>query len=109
MLHLSGEMEMICKVFNENHIRTLALKGPVLASDLYGDLSLRTSADLDILVPINELDKADQLSIGLGFVKEDDFQTVLNDWKWRIHHFTYFHPQNGVHCEIHWKLYPLPD
>ena len=49
MLHLTREMEMICKSFNENQIKSLVLKGPVLAADLYGDLSLRTSADLDIL------------------------------------------------------------
>ena len=32
MLHLSGEMEQISKLFNENEIRTLVLKGPVLAA-----------------------------------------------------------------------------
>ena len=108
MLHLSREMEQICKVFNENQIKSMVLKGPVLAVDLYGDLSLRTSSDLDILIPITELDKADQLLIGLGFEKDDDIQTVFNDWTWRNHHFTYFHPLKGVKCEIHWRLYPLP-
>ena len=32
MLHLSGEMEQVSKLFNENKIRTLFLKGPVLAA-----------------------------------------------------------------------------
>ena len=66
MLHLTREMEMICKSFNENQIRSIVLKGPVLAANLYGDLSLRTSSDLDILIPITELDKADQLLINIG-------------------------------------------
>ena len=69
MLHLTREMEIICKKLNKNQIRSIALKGPVLAADLYGDLSLRTSSDLDILIPITELDKGNKLLIGLGFVK----------------------------------------
>ena len=32
MLHLSGEMEQVSKLFTENEIRTLFLKGPVLAT-----------------------------------------------------------------------------
>ena len=59
MLHLSGEMEQICKIFNENEIPLLVLKGPVLAADLYGDVSLRTSSDLDILIPIQDLEKVE--------------------------------------------------
>ncbi len=57
MLHLTREMEMICKSFNDNQIQSLVLKGPVLAADLYGDLSLRTSADLDILFRLLNLIK----------------------------------------------------
>ena len=108
MLHLSSELEQICRVLNENQIKSLVLKGPVLAVDLYGDLSLRTSSDLDILIPITELDKADQLLIGLGFEKMIVFKLYLNDWTWRNNHFTYFHPLKGVKCEIHWRLYPMP-
>ena len=32
MLHFSGEMEQVCKLFTENEIHTLFLKGPVLAA-----------------------------------------------------------------------------
>lgn len=108
MLHLTREMEMICKSFNDNQIKSLVLKGPILAADLYGDLSLRTSADLDILVPITELDKAKQLLIDLGFERDGEIQPVFSDWKWRSNHHTYFHTQKGVKCEVHWRLYPLP-
>ena len=65
MLHLSGEMEQVSKLFTENEIRTLFLKGPVLAHDLYGDISLRTSSDLDLLIPLHDLDKAEELLIKL--------------------------------------------
>ena len=53
-------MEQVSKWFIENEISTL-FKGPALAHDLYGDVSLRTSCDLDILIPINQLEKAERI------------------------------------------------
>ncbi|MCM3650405.1 nucleotidyltransferase family protein [Metabacillus litoralis] len=108
MLHLSAEMEKVSKVFTEDKISLLFLKGPVIAHDLYGDISLRTSSDLDFLIPIDELEKAESLLINLGYVKDDYIETVLNDWKWRHHHVTYFHPQKRIKLEIHWRLNPGP-
>ncbi|MFP3123390.1 nucleotidyltransferase family protein [Ectobacillus funiculus] len=108
MLHLSAEMEQVSKLFTENEIRTLFLKGPVLAADLYGDISLRTSSDLDVLIPLNDLDRAEKLLLKLGYVKDDYILTILNDWKWRHHHVTYSHPQKNIKLEIHWRLHPGP-
>lgn len=70
MLQLSGEMEQISKLFAENEIKTLFLKGPALARHLYGDISLRTSKDLDVLVQETDLDKVDALLLASGYVKE---------------------------------------
>ncbi|MCM3735020.1 nucleotidyltransferase family protein [Bacillus cytotoxicus] len=108
MLHLSAEMEQVSKLFTENEIRTLFLKGPILAHNLYGDISLRTSCDLDILIPIHKLEKAEALLLEKGYVKDDYIQTILNDWKWRHHHITFFHPQKQIKVEIHWRLNPGP-
>lgn len=108
MLHLSGVMEQLNKLFLEHDIRPLFLKGPVLAMELYGDLSLRTCSDLDILIPLVDLEKANELLLNLGYVKDEYIKTLLNDWKWRHHHFTYYHPNNGTKIEIHWRLNPYP-
>ncbi|MDF2859199.1 MAG: Renal dipeptidase, partial [Neobacillus sp.] len=108
MLHLSAEMEKISQIIAENHIRLLILKGPVLSADLYGEVSLRTCGDLDVLVPIYDLERVDQLLSGQGYLKDDYIQTVLGDWKWRHHHVTYFHPQKNIKIEIHWRLNPGP-
>ncbi|WP_226038126.1 nucleotidyltransferase domain-containing protein [Aquibacillus saliphilus] len=108
MLLLSAEMEQVSKLFNEEKIRSLFLKGPMLAHELYGDVSLRTSSDLDILIPLNKLENAERLLENLGYEKDDYIQTVLNDWKWRHHHVTYIHPQKRMKLEIHWRLNPGP-
>lgn len=108
MLQLSGEMGALAEALAGRSIRSLFLKGPVLAQELYGDLSLRTSRDLDFLVPMEDLEQAEALLVELGYVKEEDFESVLGDWKWRQHHNTYQHPVTRVTAEIHWRLSPAP-
>ncbi|WP_460291363.1 nucleotidyltransferase domain-containing protein, partial [Bacillus cereus] len=108
MLYLSAEMERINKLCNENEIRMIFLKGPVLSQDLYGDISLRTSCDLDVLIPMQNLEKVEILLLEQGYVKDDYIQTILNDWKWRHHHITFFHPTKQIKLEIHWRLNPGP-
>ncbi|SFL15921.1 Uncharacterised nucleotidyltransferase [Paenibacillus sp. 1_12] len=108
MLHLSGEMERLCRQLSEALIDCLFLKGPILATELYGDLSLRSSCDLDILVHLKDLDRAEQLLLNQGYVKDDYFSTKMNDWKWRHHHITFIHPHRGIKVEVHWRLNPGP-
>lgn len=107
MLKLCGEMEQLSKLFTENHIRLLFLKGPVIAADIYGDISLRTSKDLDILISKTDLRKADELLLNFGYIKLTE-PTLLNEWKWKDHHFLYFHPKKKIQIEIHWRLHPPP-
>ncbi|MFJ7306856.1 nucleotidyltransferase domain-containing protein [Peribacillus frigoritolerans] len=107
MLLLSSEMEQVSKLFIENQIRLLFLKGPVIAADLFGDISLRTSKDLDILIPISNLERAEELLLNAGYEREEG-ETVLNIRKWRDHHVSYFHPEKKIQLELHWRLQPYP-
>ncbi|SFB29936.1 Uncharacterised nucleotidyltransferase [Cohnella sp. OV330] len=108
MLQLSGEMQVIDNHLSERGIRALFLKGPVLAVDLYDDLSLRTSCDLDLLIPLQNLPQAEELLTSLGYVKDEYIHTVLNDWKWRHHHTAFYHPVKNVKVELHWRFHPSP-
>lgn len=108
MLHLTSEMEQVNNLFNAKDIPIIFLKGPMLAHELYGDISKRTCSDIDFLIPIDDLDKAENLLAEKGYIKDDYIHSVLNDWKWRHHHVTYYHPDKGVKLEIHWRLHPGP-
>ncbi|WP_054028514.1 nucleotidyltransferase family protein [Bacillus sp. FJAT-28004] len=108
MLALSGEMEQIAKLFSDNGIRSLFLKGPVIAADLYGDVSLRTSCDLDLLIPLKDLERTESLLLSCGYEKDEYIVSVLNDWKWRHHHTSFIHPEKGIKVEVHWRLNPAP-
>ena len=54
-LALSAELCRLVELFNEHAVTFLPLKGPLLSQQLYGDLSMRCSADLDWLVPPHDL------------------------------------------------------
>lgn len=108
MLNLTSEMKKVSELLTNNQIRVLFLKGPILGADLYGDISLRTSNDLDFLVPLHDLEKAEQLLLKNGYIKDDYFDSVLSDWKWRHHHITFIHPEKNIKLEVHWRLNPGP-
>ncbi|OLS38476.1 Renal dipeptidase [Bacillus sp. MRMR6] len=110
MLHLTAVMEEVSRIFTGNNLRLLVLKGPVLAEDLYGDISKRTCRDLDILVSIEDIIEVHHLLEKIGFEQEEEFQIDLNlnDWKWRHHHLSFYHPKKHVKIEVHWRLNPGP-
>jgi hypothetical protein len=108
MLHFSAEMEYVSDLLTKHDIPLLFLKGPTLGHDLYGDISLRTSGDLDILVPIDRLTYIEELLVQAGYEKDDYIKTILNDWKWRHHHVAYIHPDKQIKLEVHWRLSPGP-
>jgi len=106
MLQLSAEMEQVSRWLVDAGIDSLFLKGPVLAYDLYGDLSMRTSKDLDILIQMKDLDKVDQILLEYGYKRDNYTRTVMNDWKWKNHHIEYVHHEKGISLEIHWRMNP---
>ncbi|MGG3564188.1 nucleotidyltransferase family protein [Neobacillus rhizosphaerae] len=108
MLHICGEIENLAGILSKEKIRTLYLKGPLLAHDLYGDISQRTSCDIDILIEKDNLSRMDRILQENGYIKDDYILTILNDWTWRHHHIAYYLPNKGIKLEIHWRLNPGP-
>jgi hypothetical protein len=88
-------------------IRMIAMKGPLLAIEAYGDPSLRTSRDLDVMVPEADLEPAGEILAGLGYEPEENpfhktplrrkFYGIVDLEKHMI-------CQKGDIClELHWK------
>lgn len=107
MLHLSREMGEVSKLFTENQIRLLFLKGPVIAADIYEDISLRTSKDLDILISISDYGRAEKILLNYGYEKRE-INTDKKMQKCMRHHETFYHPQKRIEIEMHWRLHPSP-
>ncbi len=66
-----NEFSEITRIFSENEIHFLPLKG-FLLKKLYPSPEQREMNDLDILVTGDDFYKASQLLLGLGYTKEDE-------------------------------------
>ena len=60
-------MVSLLELFEQNQIPAVPYKGPALSVGIYGKLSLRQFADLDILVPEKNVGKATELLIDRGY------------------------------------------
>lgn len=66
-LELAGELQQVCKLFAEHNILAVPYKGPALAASLYGNISLRQSGDLDLLLPKADIVPARELLLTRGY------------------------------------------
>ncbi len=64
----SSELKGVLRAFDEHGLRVVPLKGPLLAERLYGNVALRTSRDLDLLVARVDLPRAEALLAANGFI-----------------------------------------
>jgi hypothetical protein len=67
VLHLSGRQLRICELFNEKKIPIAVLKGPVLSQMAYGELTLRSAGDIDLLIEPQDFGRARVLLEWLGY------------------------------------------
>ena len=88
-------------------IRMLSMKGPLLSMELYGDPSLRTSRDLDVMVPEEDLDRAGEILMELGYEPEVNpfHKTPLRRKFYGVvdleKHMVY--QKENICLELHWK------
>ncbi|PQP91213.1 nucleotidyltransferase family protein [Paenibacillus sp. AR247] len=88
MMQLTREMCEICRTLTESGIRTLQLKGPILALQLYGELSYRTSKDLDLLIDGSDVAKTTAILHQLGYQSDQTDQFIF--WEKKSHHMFFF-------------------
>jgi hypothetical protein len=104
-LFLTAELIRVLDAFAAHDIRTIPYKGPALASMVYGDISLRQFADLDLIIPESEVIKARNLLLSRGYREEaptsdDALGKLLRTDK----HITLLRDDLGVNLEIHWGI-----
>jgi hypothetical protein len=102
---LTRELLEILSVLEMSDVSALALKGPVLSQQLYGDLSLREFGDLDILVPPSDA----WTVMGLLSAKGYEPHFILTPRQFaRFQRSRYdmglYHPVKKILVELHWAL-----
>ena len=66
-LLLAKELLNLHESFERRGIPVIPYKGPVLAASVYGDLGLRMSGDLDILIRVQDVPKAKEMLVHRGY------------------------------------------
>jgi hypothetical protein len=103
---MTSELIKVSKLLEENGIKAIAFKGPVLSAMAYGDVISRQYVDLDLLVNENEIEN-------VAFILESNKYTTLNSSKLLKNKkyletdkdFSFFTPINNIHIEMHWRLF----
>jgi len=109
-LFQAAELVRLIKLFDGQGIDVIPLKGVFLSHQIYSDMGMRSSADLDILVNTEHVDRAEQILAAEGYncdCKGIEL-TVRQKQHVRthIHHFDLVHSNSGLHVELHWNFGP---
>jgi hypothetical protein len=76
--------------FDRAGIPVISLKGPCLAERLYGDASLRTCHDLDLLVAARDVSRAEAVLTEIGFAPHGGADDYHRRWR-----------RKGIDLELH--------
>lgn len=76
-LILTAELIRLMDRFGGAGILAVPYKGPVIAVQAYGDVTLREFEDLDIILPQRDMARANEIVVGLGY--RPRFPWILSD------------------------------
>ncbi|MCX7861677.1 MAG: nucleotidyltransferase family protein [Bacteroidales bacterium] len=94
--------------FANSKVNIYLFKGIALSDQIFGDITVRPTRDLDLWIHFNDLTIIDYLLKDIGY-KRIKPATELNYLQKKyihrhIHHFTYINEQKVV-VELHWQLF----
>ena len=104
----------VLKGFHSAGIPVMTMKGPILSLELYGDVGLRHSHDLDLMVKPQDLARAQACLEKMGW-RQDAAWFPLSPWQWENllrheWHLSFVHPHGDCLLELHWRsLWELRD
>jgi hypothetical protein len=100
-LAVEAATQRVARLLDGAGIRCLPLKGPLLAAHLHGDIGLRATNDVDVLVARRDLETALRTLTAAGFEPPDD--PIRPDGMPDLH-YTLRHPALPA-VELHWRVH----
>ncbi|GAB4425072.1 MAG: hypothetical protein OHK0015_04740 [Chloroflexi bacterium OHK40] len=108
-LLLTGELLRVLRLLDEHSIPAFPFKGPALAAQVYGDLSLRQFGDLDVWIRPEDFLRARELVMASGYVPylppPDD---ILPVYTGTHHEYGFMRDDDAVHLELLWRVVERP-
>jgi hypothetical protein len=102
---MTQELLRILALLAYSGIAAMPYKGPALAASVYGDISLREFADLDILLRPQDIAQAKALLLEQGYLPEYPLQPAVEAalLRSRTHyHLALVHGTSAIMAELHW-------
>ncbi len=103
----SLKLAEVLKAFNGAGIPVMPFKGPLLSLELYGDVGLRQSKDLDLEVTFEDLSRAKACMEKMGWRLESAWSSLTpRQWEASFrheHHFGFVPSNGGLFLELHWR------
>jgi hypothetical protein len=100
---LYHELQKLLHVFNEQGIPVIILKGAYLAATVYPSIGLRSMADVDLLVHLQDIEKSIAIISGLGY-QSAPYHLDMADLQLVSQHIPGFSKPNGPLIELHWTI-----
>jgi len=103
-----AEAARITRLLADAGIRSMIIKGPVLSLLAFGDLTLRESQDIDVVIDPARLLDVDRLMVQAGYRRiTPEVELALFQYKiyqrWRCQ-FRYYLDSLDLFLEVHWRL-----
>lgn len=104
---LTREMRNMLHLFKAHAIDSIVYKGPLQASEIYGNLGLRHLCDLDLIVRRQDLKKTIDVLLGNGFslckpTTLGEIDRMLEDRS--AYECSFVNRTSGAFVEIHWQV-----
>jgi hypothetical protein len=107
-LTLAAELLSLLSLLAAGGITAIPLKGPTLALQAYGDLSLRSFSDLDLLVSPSDVPRARQVLIANGYRMHWTLPSFSPSAYLKIkeQQLSFVQANGTVAVDLHWRLVP---
>ena len=105
-VRFGSEMGRITDLFEAASIPVMPYKGPSLAQRLYGDVALRPSVDLDLLIPSDAVTPACRILKENGFRPLQNFESERQEavYTGHVYEYEFFHEEKRMQVELHWGV-----
>ncbi len=106
-LMLVQEMLRVLRLLRDEGIEAIAYKGPILAQEYYGALSLRMFWDLDLLLRRDDIFRAAALLRRENYTPEQEIATEAEaEFLQTDCEYNFDRADGKVHIELHWDILP---
>jgi hypothetical protein len=102
-LRMTQELIRVLDLLADAGIEAMPFKGPALAVQAYGDLSMRSFCDLDILIHKEDFDTVYKILLENGYIPNYPIDTRTKR-KLSIYKGEFFFSDKQIDLDIHWQL-----